>query len=72
MNPRQAIATGLAVLGLATTLHAQTPPQTEKIKGEPKVETVKMTGEVVQVQGDWLLAKMQPLGNYAYSQGASS
>lgn len=65
MNPRQAIATGLAVLGLATTLHAQTPPQTEKIKGEPKVETVKMTGEVVQVQGDWLLAKMQPLGNYS-------
>ena len=63
MKPRQAIATGLAVLGMATALHAQATSQTEKIKGEAKVETVKMTGEVVQVSGDWLLAKMQPLGN---------
>ena len=65
MKPRQAIATGLAVLGMATALHAQATSQTEKIKGEAKVETVKMTGEVVQVSGDWLLAKMQPLGNYS-------
>ena len=65
MNQRQAIATGLAVLGMATALHAQATSQTEKIKGEAKVDTVKMTGEVVQVQGEWLLAKMQPLGNYS-------
>ena len=65
MNPRQAIATGLAVLGMAVSLHAQATSQTQKIKGEAKVEAVKMTGEVVQVSGDWLLTKMQPLGNYS-------
>jgi len=65
MNARHAIAAALATLAMATTVHAQATPQTEKIKGEPKVETVKMTGEVVRVQGDWLVAKMQPLGNYS-------
>jgi len=63
MKTRQAIVTGLAVLCVAGAANAQTTPQTERVKGEAKVETLKMTGTVVEVQGNYLLAKMQPLGN---------
>jgi hypothetical protein len=65
MKASLAIATSVAVLTVAAAAHAQTPPQTETVKGEAKVETVKMTGEVVSVEKGWLLAKMQPLGNYS-------
>jgi hypothetical protein len=65
MKAKQAIMTGLAVLGIAGAAHAQVTSETEKIAGETKVETVKMTGEVVYVQGNYLFAKMQPLGNYS-------
>lgn len=65
MKAKHVIMTGLAVLGIAGAAHAQVASQTEKVAGEAKVETVKMTGEVVYVQGNLLLAKMQPLGNYS-------
>ncbi len=65
MKAKQAIMTGLAVLGIAGAAHAQVTSETKKIEGETKVETVKMTGEVVFVQGNHLFAKMQPLGNYS-------
>ena len=63
MKAKHVIMTGLAVLGIAGAAHAQVASQTEKVAGEAKVETVKMTGEVVYVQGNLLFAKMQPLGN---------
>lgn len=65
MIAKQAIVTGLAVLAMAGAAHAQATSQTEKVKGTPTVDTVKMTGEVVFVQDDWLFAKMEPLGNYS-------
>ena len=65
MTAKQAIVTGLAVLAMAGAAHAQATSQTEKVKGTPTVDTVKMTGEVVFVQDDWLFAKMEPLGNYS-------
>jgi hypothetical protein len=66
MNARQTIVACLTVFSIAAAAHAQqTTPQTEKVKGETKVDTVKMTGEVVRVQGNWLLVKMQPQGNYS-------
>jgi len=63
MKTREAIVTGLAMLCVAGAAYAQTAPQTEKIKGEAKVDTLKMTGTVVEVNGNYLLAKMHPLGN---------
>ena len=65
MHARRAIVTTLAVLSVAGTLHAQTTPKTETVKGAPNVETVKVTGEVVRVSGNWLLVKMEPVGNYS-------
>jgi len=63
MKTREAIVTGLAALSMAGTAYAQAMPQTEKVQGEAKVDTVKMTGTVVEVRDNYLLAKMQPLGN---------
>ena len=66
MKTREAILTGLAVLCVAGAAYAQaTPPATQRVAGEAKVETLKMVGTVVEVQGNYLLAKMQPLGNYS-------
>jgi len=63
MRAKSLIGTALIVLGVAGALQAQATSQTEKVKGEAKVDTVKMVGEVVRTQGNWLLVKMQPLGN---------
>ena len=65
MTARQVIMTTAVFLTMTGGAYAQATSQTEKVAGEAKVETVKMTGEVVWVQGDWLFAKMQPLGNYS-------
>jgi hypothetical protein len=64
MTPRELIMTGLAVVAMTGAAYAQAP-KTEKVVGSSQVNTVKMTGEVVWVNGNWLLAKMQPLGNYS-------
>jgi hypothetical protein len=65
MTARQVIMTSAVFLTMTGGAYAQATSQTEKVAGEAKVETVKMTGEVAWVQGDWLFAKMQPLGNYS-------
>ena len=65
MKAREAIVTALAVLCMTGAAYAQATSQTERVKGEAKVETVKMTGTVMAVRDNWLLAKMQPLGNYS-------
>jgi len=64
MNARQVIMTAAVFVTMTGAAYAQAP-QTQKVPGEAKVDTVKMTGEVVWVQGDWLFCKMQPLGNYS-------
>jgi hypothetical protein len=65
MTARQVIMTTVVFLTMTGGAFAQAASQTEKVPGDAKVETVTMTGEVVWVQGDWLFAKMQPLGNYS-------
>jgi hypothetical protein len=65
MTARQAIPTGLAVMAMATALHGQAATQAEKVPGYAQSQTVAMTGEVVWVQGDCLVAKMQPDGHYS-------
>jgi hypothetical protein len=66
MNAKLAIMTGLVFLSMVGISHAQaTTPQTTKAVGTSGYDTVRMTGEVVQVDGNWLVAKMQPTGTYA-------
>lgn len=74
MRTRHLLTMAVAVILFAATLHAQTPGQParptqptvkETLRGTPEVKSVSMTGEVVRVQGDTLLAKMEPLGNYS-------
>ena len=65
MTGRQVIMTTAVFLTMTGGAYAQATSQTAKVPGEAKVDTVSMTGEVVWVQGDWLFAKMQPLGNYS-------
>jgi len=66
MNMKRAIVTYLVVIGMTGAAHAQTTPQTQKVPGQAGFEqSVKMTGEVVYTQGNWLVAKMQPSGTYA-------
>jgi hypothetical protein len=66
MTTNRAAVIGLAVLALNGAPQAQqAPTKTEKVQGTSQVETLKLTGEVVWVDGNWLLARMQPLGNYS-------
>jgi len=65
MTARHMIVTSLGVLAVTAALHAQAPSKTEKVVGSSTVQSVKMTGEVVWVNGNLLLAKMEPLGNYS-------
>ena len=63
MKTTAAIVTGLAVLCMAGTAYAQTTPPDRTAQRRGEGRTLKMTGTVVEVQGNYLLAKMQPLGN---------
>jgi hypothetical protein len=60
---RGAIGISVAMMFLAVTLQAQTTKK-EETTGVAKVTTEKITGEVVQVEGNHLVAKMQPSGQY--------
>ena len=64
MTQHRIIITGVALLALTGALQAQTPAKTEKVKGSTQTFTEKLTGEVVWVQGNTLVAKMQPTGHY--------
>jgi len=64
MNTKLVMMTGVALLSSIGVAHAQTS-QTQKTSGASGYEqTVRMTGEVTYTQGNWLVAKMQPSGNY--------
>ena len=65
MTRRRVLITGVALLATAAALQAQTPTKTEKVKGTTRFNAVQMTGEVVWVQGNTLVAKMQPSGHYS-------
>ena len=57
--------TGLALLVTAGVLRAQVTSKTETVKGAAQVTTEQLTGEVVAVEGNVLLAKMLPRGYYS-------
>jgi hypothetical protein len=68
MNARHTIMTGLAVLSVAGAAYAQAGSQTQTTKGQSSYSSVRTTGEVVWVEGNQLLAKVQPSGNYQLFQ----
>src|SRR5688572_11880284 len=62
MTSRLGIMTLVAVFATAAGLVAQTT--TTKEAGTPQTKTEKITGEVVLVENNVLLARMQPSGQY--------
>jgi hypothetical protein len=65
MTRNRALMTGVALLVAAGALQGQVTKKTEEVKGTAKVVTEQMTGEVVWVQGNTLVAKMLPRGFYS-------
>ena len=65
MTLRRALMTGVALLVAAGALQAQVTKKTEAIKGTAKVTTEQLTGEVVWVLDNTLVAKMHPRGFYS-------
>jgi hypothetical protein len=66
MKPSRVLMTGVALLITAGALQAQITTKTEEVKGiGTTVVTAQMTGEVVWVDGNTLVARMQPNGFYS-------
>jgi hypothetical protein len=65
MTRSRVLMTGLALLVTAGAAQAQVTSQTEAVKGAAQVKTEQLTGEVVWVQGNTLVAKMLPRGYYS-------
>jgi hypothetical protein len=65
MTRSSVLMTGLALLVTAGVLQAQITKETETLKGAAQVTTEQMTGEVAWIQGNTLVAKMLPHGDYS-------
>ena len=68
MTKRHFIITGVAVL-LASAVGLRAQTTTSKVTeaaGNAKVSQEQITGEVVLTEGNWLLVKLQPSGQYRY------
>ena len=63
MTSPRGIMTCALVFAMAAVLHAQTTTTTKEA-GTAEVTTSQITGEVVLVDGNILLARMQPSGQY--------
>jgi hypothetical protein len=67
MTIKHFLMTGLAFLALSGAAAGQvTPGTSDATKGGTQFTSESMTGEVVWVQGNFLVAKMQPHQNYAF------
>jgi len=64
MTQRHLIFAGVVSIALCAPLGAQTT--TTKEAGTPQVSTTQMTGEVVYIEGNLLVAKMRPSGAYRF------
>jgi hypothetical protein len=64
MTRHRVIITGAALLAMAGAPRAQTKTTTENVKGAAHVTSTRMTGVVDWVQGNTLVARMQPNGHY--------
>jgi hypothetical protein len=57
-----------ATLGLATGAAAQATQTRQAVPGDAKVSTTQLNGEVAYVQGDYLIVRMSPSGDYRLFQ----
>ena len=64
----QVLAAGIAALGLAAGAAAQATSTTGTVPGAAKVTTTQLQGEVAYIQGDYLIAKMIPSGDFRLFQ----
>ena len=64
MTRYRLLITGAALLAMAGGLRAQTKTTTQSVKGAAHVTSTRMTGVVDWVQGNTLVARMQPNGHY--------
>ncbi len=60
------LALTAGVLSLSVEAAAQTTQATKAIPGTPKITTAVLKGEVVYLEGDYLVAKMIPAGEYRF------
>jgi hypothetical protein len=58
------LAVSAGALSLAVSAWAQATQAKQSVPGAPKVTTAQLKGEVAYLQGDYLIAKMIPGGNY--------
>jgi hypothetical protein len=63
MTIRRAILISVALIALGIVIQAQTTTKTKEPAGGT-VTTSQITGEVVQTDGNWLLARLRPNGEY--------
>jgi len=64
MTRHRIIFTGVTLLAMTGSLWAQTKSTTEKKKGSVHVESTRMTGVVDWIEGNTLVARMRPNGDY--------
>ena len=65
MTLRRFVMTGVAALALTAGLRAQaTTGRVQEAAGAAQVVTEQITGEVVLVEGNWMLVRLQPNGQY--------
>ncbi len=64
MTRHRIIITGVALMAMMGSLRAQTKSTTQKTKGSVHVESTRMTGVVDWVDGNTLVVKMRPNGDY--------
>ena len=62
------LAVAAVALSLAVGAAAQATQTAQTVPGAPKVTTTQLKGEVAEVQGDYLLVKMAPRGDYRLFQ----
>jgi hypothetical protein len=64
MWPRRAFIVSIALTAFAAGVHAQPATTTKETAGAAQVTTSQIKGEVVLVDGNTLVAKMQPSGEF--------
>ena len=62
------LAVAAVALSLAVSAWAQATQAKQAVPGAPKVTTTQLKGEVAHLQGDYLVAKMIPSGNFRLFQ----
>ena len=66
MTMRRIIIAALAVFSITANMDAQTTTTERSTTGARETAAVSLTGTVVSVEGNWLLVRMEPQGQYRF------